>query len=43
VSSQHVDYIIVIEDASELRPTDPHVVALQSRKSNVDEAGAVTL
>jgi pilus assembly protein CpaF len=35
--------IVVVEDASELRPAHPHVVALQSRPSNVEGVGAVTL
>lgn len=35
--------IVVVEDASELRPAHPHVVALQSRPANVEGAGTVTL
>ncbi len=35
--------IVVVEDASELRPAHTHVVALQSRPSNVEGMGAVTL
>jgi pilus assembly protein CpaF len=35
--------IVVVEDASELRPAHPHVVALQSRLSNVEGSGAVNL
>lgn len=35
--------IVVVEDATELRPAHPHVVALQSRPSNVEGNGAVTL
>jgi pilus assembly protein CpaF len=35
--------IVVVEDASELRPAHPHVVALQSRLSNVEGSGAVSL
>ncbi len=35
--------IVVVEDATELRPAHPHVVALQSRPSNVEGIGAVTL
>jgi pilus assembly protein CpaF len=35
--------IVVVEDASELRPTHPHVVALQSRPSNVEGVGVVTM
>jgi pilus assembly protein CpaF len=35
--------IVVVEDAAELRPSHPHVVALQSRTANVEGAGAVEL
>jgi pilus assembly protein CpaF len=35
--------IVVVEDASELRPVHPHVVALQARTSNVEGAGSVGL
>jgi pilus assembly protein CpaF len=35
--------IVIVEDATELRPAHPHVVALQSRPSNVEGMGAVTL
>jgi pilus assembly protein CpaF len=35
--------IVVVEDASELRPAHPHVVPLLSRPSNVEGVGAVTL
>lgn len=35
--------IVVVEDATELRPAHPHVVSLQSRPANVEGAGAVTL
>jgi pilus assembly protein CpaF len=35
--------IVVVEDASELRPAHPHVVALQARLSNVEGSGAVSL
>jgi pilus assembly protein CpaF len=35
--------IVVVEDATELRPVHPHVVSLQARASNVEGAGAVTL
>ncbi len=35
--------IVVVEDATELRPAHPHCVALQSRPSNVEGAGTVTL
>ncbi len=35
--------IVLVEDAAELRPVHPHVVALQARTSNVEGAGAVSL
>jgi len=35
--------IVLVEDAAELRPAHPHVIALQARVSNVEGAGAVTL
>jgi pilus assembly protein CpaF len=35
--------IVIVEDAAELRPTHPHVVALEARPSNVEGAGEVTL
>lgn len=35
--------ILVVEDATELRPAHPHVVSLQSRPPNVEGSGAVTL
>jgi pilus assembly protein CpaF len=35
--------IVLVEDAAELRPRHPHVVALQARTSNVEGAGAVSL
>jgi pilus assembly protein CpaF len=35
--------IVVVEDATELSPAHPHVVALQARLSNVEGVGAVTL
>jgi len=35
--------IVVVEDASELRPDHPHVVALEARPPNVEGAGEVTL
>lgn len=33
--------IVVVEDASELRPDHPHVVALEGRPPNIEGAGAV--
>lgn len=35
--------IILVEDAAELRPAHPHVVALQARTANVEGMGAVGL
>jgi pilus assembly protein CpaF len=35
--------IVLVEDASELRPLHPHVVGLQARTANVEGAGAVGL
>jgi pilus assembly protein CpaF len=35
--------IVLVEDAAELRPQHPHVVALQARTSNVEGAGAIGL
>jgi pilus assembly protein CpaF len=35
--------IVLVEDAAELRPRHPHVVSLQTRTSNVEGAGAVTM
>ena len=35
--------IVLVEDAAELRPVHPHVVALQARTSNVEGAGAINL
>jgi pilus assembly protein CpaF len=35
--------IVLVEDAAELRPVHPHVVALQARTANIEGAGAVTL
>jgi pilus assembly protein CpaF len=35
--------IVLVEDAAELRPAHPHVVALQARTSNVEGVGTVTL
>jgi len=35
--------LVVVEDAAELRPAHPHVVSLQSRMSNVEGVGEVSL
>jgi len=35
--------IVLVEDAAELRPSHPHVVALEARLSNVEGAGSVAM
>jgi pilus assembly protein CpaF len=35
--------LVLVEDASELRPEHPHVVALEARPANIEGAGAVPL
>lgn len=35
--------IVIVEDASELRPDHPHLVGLEARPSNVEGAGRVTV
>lgn len=35
--------LVVVEDASELRPDHPHVVGLEGRPANVEGAGAITV
>ncbi len=35
--------LVLVEDAAELRPSAPHVVALEARPPNVEGAGVVTL
>lgn len=35
--------LVLVEDASELRPAHPHVVALEARPANIEGAGAVDL
>lgn len=37
------DRIVIVEDASELRPAHPHVVSIQSRHANTEGAGEVSL
>ena len=37
------DRLVVVEDASELRPDHPHVVGLEARPPNVEGAGEITL
>ncbi|MBW9210249.1 TadA family conjugal transfer-associated ATPase [Mumia sp. zg.B21] len=38
-----LERLVLVEDASELRPDHPHVVALESRPANVEGAGSVVL
>jgi pilus assembly protein CpaF len=35
--------LVLVEDASELRPSHPHVVGLEARPANIEGAGEVTL
>ncbi len=35
--------LVLVEDASELRPDHPHVVALEARPPNIEGAGEITL
>lgn len=35
--------VVLVEDATELRPTHPHVVGLEARPPNVEGAGAIEL
>lgn len=35
--------LVLVEDASELRPDHPHVVGLEGRPANIEGAGAVTV
>ncbi|MCW2785116.1 MAG: putative conjugal transfer protein [Marmoricola sp.] len=37
------DRIVIVEDDSELRPDHPHVVALEARPANIEDAGEVTV
>lgn len=39
----HGERIVLVEDSAELRPAHPHVVGLQTRTSNVEGIGAVSL
>ena len=39
----HTQRLVLVEDASELRPEHPHVVALEARPPNIEGAGEVTL
>ena len=35
--------IVIVEDATELRPAHPHVVGLEARPANIEGAGLVTV
>lgn len=35
--------LVIVEDSSELRPSHPHVVALEARPANIEGAGEVTV
>lgn len=35
--------LVIVEDASELRPDHPHVIGLESRPANIEGAGAISL
>ena len=39
----HGERLVLVEDASELRPEHPHVVGLEARPANIEGAGAVEL
>jgi pilus assembly protein CpaF len=39
----HTHRLVLVEDASELRPDHPHVVGLEARPPNLEGAGEVTL
>lgn len=39
----HGERLVLVEDASELRPDHPHVVGLEARPPNVEGAGEITL
>jgi pilus assembly protein CpaF len=39
----HRERIVIVEDATELRPDHPHVVGLSARTPNVEGAGSVTI
>ena len=42
-ASAPTDRVVIVEDSSELRPSHPHVVALEARPPNVEGAGQVTM
>lgn len=39
----HGERIVLVEDASELRPSHPHVLGLEARPPNVEGAGEITV
>lgn len=39
----HDERLVLVEDASELRPDHPHVVAMEARPANIEGAGEITL
>jgi pilus assembly protein CpaF len=39
----HEQRLVLVEDASELRPRHPHVVGLEARPANIEGAGAIVL
>ena len=39
----HQERLVVVEDASELRPRHPHVVSLEARPPNVEGAGSIAM
>ncbi len=39
----HTQRLVLVEDASELRPEHPHVIGLEARPPNIEGAGEVTL
>ena len=41
--STPTERLVLVEDASELRPDHPHVVGLEARPANIEGAGEVTL
>ena len=41
--AEPADRLVLVEDASELRPEHPHVVGLEARPPNVEGAGEITL
>jgi pilus assembly protein CpaF len=41
--ASHTHRLVLVEDASELRPDHPHVVGLEARPPNLEGAGEVTL